>query len=377
MSLAWLFPAGLAALAALLLPLLIHLARRDQQGPLDFAALRWLRAEPRPHSRLRFDERLLLALRLLLLALLALWLARPALQGAEDRSPYVAVMPGVTAAAIDKQTLPADARRHWLAAGFPELEAPAPHAPHPTSSLLRQLDAQLPAGAPLIVLATPQFDGADAQRPRLSRKVDWHVVEGHVVDAATPRSRPAPMPAAPRLRLQADAAHAPALRYLRAAERAWQAGDNAPEVQVWLQGGALPPALRQQVEAGGTALLAADAQVPADAVLHPLWRDETGETLIEGGALGRGRLLRFARPLQPQAMPQLLDAQFPQRLRELLQATPSEPARANARSHAPQTGARSYATPPRELQPWLALLIALLFALERLLARQVRRGAPA
>ena len=88
-------------------------------------------------------------------------------------------------------------------------------------------------------------------------------------------------------------------------------------------------------------------------------------------------LLRFARPLQPQAMPQLLDAQFPQRLRELLQATPSEPARANARSHAPQTGARSYATPPRELQPWLALLIALLFALERLLATQVRRGAPA
>ena len=140
---------------------------------------------------------------------------------------------------------------------------------------------------------------------------------------------------------------------------------------------ALPPALRQQVEAGGTALLAADAQVPADAVLHPLWRDETGETLIEGGALGRGRLLRFARPLQAQAMPQLLDAQFPQRLRELLQATPSEPARADARSHAPQTGARSYATPPRELQPWLALLIALLFALERLLATQARRGAPA
>ena len=51
--------------------------------------------------------------------------------------------------------------------------------------------------------------------------------------------------------------------------------------------------------------------------------------------------------------------------------------RADARSHAPQTGARSYATPPRELQPWLALLIALLFALERLLATQVRRGAPA
>ena len=110
MSLAWLFPAGLAALAALLLPLLIHLARRDQQGPLDFAALRWLRAEPRPRSRLRFDERLLLALRLLLLALLALWLARPALHGVEDRRPFVAIMPGVAAAAMANQALPADAR---------------------------------------------------------------------------------------------------------------------------------------------------------------------------------------------------------------------------------------------------------------------------
>lgn len=377
MSLAWLFPAGFAALAALLLPLLIHLARRDQQGPLDFAALRWLRAEPRPRSRLRFDERLLLALRLLLLAMLALWLARPALHGAEDRRPFVAVMPGVAAAAIANQTLPADARRHWLASGFPPFDAPTPLAPQPTSSLLRQLDAQLPTGAALIVLATPQFDGADAQRPRLSRKVDWHVVEGHVLDGAPPRSHPSPIPAAPRLRLQADAAHAAALRYLRAAERAWQPGDSAPEVQVWLQGGALPAALRQQVDAGSTALLAADAQPPVDTTMHPLWRDETGETLVEGGALGRGRLLRFTRALQPQAMPQLLDAQFPQQLRELLQPTPPEPARADARSHAPQTGARAHAPLPRDLQPWLALLIALLFVLERWIATSARRGATA
>ena len=35
-----LLPAGLAALAALALPLLIHLARRQQQRPTVFAALR-------------------------------------------------------------------------------------------------------------------------------------------------------------------------------------------------------------------------------------------------------------------------------------------------------------------------------------------------
>ena len=55
MSLAWLFPAGLAALASLLLPLLIHLARRDEQRLLDFAALRWLAARPRPRRRIRFE----------------------------------------------------------------------------------------------------------------------------------------------------------------------------------------------------------------------------------------------------------------------------------------------------------------------------------
>ncbi|TQT81878.1 hypothetical protein DB758_11845, partial [Xanthomonas perforans] len=51
MNLLLLFPTGLAALAALLLPLLIHLARRSEHRPTDFAALRWLRALPRPRHR--------------------------------------------------------------------------------------------------------------------------------------------------------------------------------------------------------------------------------------------------------------------------------------------------------------------------------------
>src|SRR3546814_2031747 len=40
-----LFPAALTALAALALPLLIHLTRRSDRQLLDFAALRWLRAK--------------------------------------------------------------------------------------------------------------------------------------------------------------------------------------------------------------------------------------------------------------------------------------------------------------------------------------------
>ena len=64
MSLAFLLPAGLAALAALVVPLLLHLARRHEQTPTDFAALRWLRQKPKPRHRIRFDEWPLLLVRL-------------------------------------------------------------------------------------------------------------------------------------------------------------------------------------------------------------------------------------------------------------------------------------------------------------------------
>jgi len=43
-----LFPAGLLALAGLLVPLLIHLVRRSELVVHDFAALRWLSARARP-----------------------------------------------------------------------------------------------------------------------------------------------------------------------------------------------------------------------------------------------------------------------------------------------------------------------------------------
>lgn len=77
MNLAFLAPAALAALAALLVPLLIHLQRRPEQRVVEFAALRWLSERVRPRQRLRLTEWLLLLLRLLLVAALALWLAQP------------------------------------------------------------------------------------------------------------------------------------------------------------------------------------------------------------------------------------------------------------------------------------------------------------
>jgi hypothetical protein len=382
LSLSLLLPAALAALASLLLPLLLHLARRDSVRPLDFAALRWLRARPRPRRRLRFDEWPLLLLRLLLLALLALWLARPVLHGAPDLRPMVVVMPGVPASALPAQKLPENAHRHWLAQGLPALDAPPPATPQPIASLLRELDADLPAGVPLVVLATARFDGADGRVPQLSREMDWRVI-----DSVPAASKPAAEPPPPTLYLHADAGHAAALRPLRAAAHAWQgkvfdlgAGAAPPDTTAiagWLSSTSMPGALRDWVARGGRVLLAHDAPLPPDIALTPAMRDASGAPLLESGSLGRGRLLRFRQPLRPADMPLLLEAEFPQRLREALAPPMQPPARAVARAFAPTTGARAQPTAPRDLQPWLAVLIALLFAIERWLATARRRGASA
>lgn len=179
-----LFPAGLAALAALVLPLLIHLARRSEHRPTDFAALRWLRALPRPRHRVRFDEWPLLLVRLVLLAALAVLLAEPALRDHDDARPRIAVSPGVDLATVRARA--ASAQWVWLAPGFPTIDAQtrAPAVPAGSTatatatSLLRELDASLPAASTLGVIVPAQWGRLDAQRLQLGRHVEWQVAPG-------------------------------------------------------------------------------------------------------------------------------------------------------------------------------------------------------
>lgn len=375
---ALLLPGALAALVALIIPLIIHIARKSEQQPTDFAALRWLRQKPRPRSRLRFDEWLLLLLRLLLLALVALWLAQPVLFGAGDDRPYVAVVPG---AQVD--TPPKDSRAHWLAPGFPALDEPRPAGPLPVASLIRQLDAELPADTPLTIVTPQVIEGADAARLRLSRNVTWRIVPGAM---ATSRDGSAPVPV---LAVRHDAAHRSALRYLRAAAVAWQPAGREAAIEIgtlgaplpdrsrtliWLSGGTIPQSVRQWVAQGGTALVASDALIPAGQSMIPLWRDPLGVPLAQGAFFGKGRLIRFTRPLAPASMPVLLEADFPARLRALLTPVPAAPTRATAADYAPLTGGRAYDQPPRQLRPWIALLIVLLLLAERWFATARRRS---
>jgi hypothetical protein len=390
MSFGLLLPAGLLALLALSIPLLLHLTRRTEQRSTVFAALRWLQASHRPRRQVRFDELLLLALRLLLLALLALLLAQPVLSGLAGAHHWVAVAPGIDRTAAHAVLDAPDADWRWLAPGFPALDRGPPPPLQPTSSLLRELDATLPAGAALTVLVPRRLDGLDGERPALQRKVEWRIVD---TDAAPPT---APPKTAAILAVRYGQADDPALPYLRAVAAAWRTTPAAAEdrqVQVttgpsseplgsqaswlvWLAPGALPPGVRDWIAAGGTALLGVGSHAPETAEGNALWRDQRGEVIVRGRALGNGRVLQLTRELTPATLPELLEADFPDRLRALFDP-PQPPGAALAEALAPRPGGPALPSVPRPLQPGLAVLVAMLFVAERWLATSPRRGRDA
>ncbi|MCD9032349.1 BatA domain-containing protein [Luteimonas sp. Y-2-2-4F] len=383
-----LLPAGLLALAALLVPLLVHLARRQPTVPTPFAALRWLRQGLRPRARWRFDEWALLLLRLLLLAVMALWLAQPALRERAQAVRWSVVVPGADPSALPPPA-PGETRR-WLRPGWPALDtAPPDAAPAAVSSLLRQLDMELGAGIALQVWVPERVDGADAQRPRLSREVDWRIVPARDADGETVAS------AAPRLLVRHDDAHADALRYLRAAAAAWtedaaEAGVAGIEVAVaatplpppapgtalaWLVAGEAPAAVRDWVAAGGTALLAADVVWPDSAPALPAWRDADGTVLAHEARHGGGRMLQLTRPLRASEWPALADASFPDALRRQLLGPPPPPMRAPAAALAPERIELHWPQALRDLRGGLVWLLLALLAAERWLATSRRRSA--
>lgn len=383
MSPALLLPAGLAALLALAIPVVIHIARRTESRTVEFAALRWLDAAPKPRRSLRIDERLLLAARLLLLALIALWLAAPVLWNAADDRPVVAVAPGADAATVAAATEAGD-RVVWLAPGFPEHGALAPPASDDIVSLVRQLDAELPPDAPMTLVVPATLDGVDAERPTLSRRAEW------TVGAEAPARRiAAQRPLALTVRYAPDAEDA--VRYFRAAATAWTPADAEPAFDaaaidravlggarhlIWLASGPVPAPVETWVRDGGVILTALEARIPVEGETVAVWRGAAGQPLAVAGRLGRGRVIRLTRAIEPAAVPQLVEADFPDALAAMLDPPPA-PARVPAVDHAPLTGASPYDQPPLDLRRWLALGIALVFAAERWLAtRRVRAVAP-
>ena len=390
MNLALLLPSALLALAALILPLLIHISRRSEQRPTDFAALRWLSAQLRPRRKLVFQEILLLLLRLLLLAAAALFLAKPVAIQPASAQHWVVVVPGADISVAKNFPSQKTSEWHWLTPGFPDFENTAVVSNVSISSLLRELDAQLPANAALTVLVPEQLSGLDGERIRLSRKVDWKIVPGKTL--ATKASDNAPPI---RLAIRYDKAHADSAIYFRAVHATWQAELKANQKElldatditstlkqdrtalIWLASGALPSEIRDWVHKGGSVIVSQETLLPEIKPSAVAWRNDQGKVLTRVAPLGQGRILQWQQALKPEAMPALLDANFPEYLKTLLQTAPPAPTRALAKSQTPLTGAKALPEAPRSLQNWLALLIAFLFLLERWLANSARRWSAA
>ncbi len=395
MSLALLYPFGLAALAAMLAPLLLHLIRRAEYRTTPFAAMRWIRAQLRPQKRLRLRDIPLLLLRLLLLALVAVLLAQPVLRGdATAARHWVLVAPGVDISAardrmafIDSNATNGDWR--WLAPGFPSVSSTAAPATSDSASLLREIDAELPASSRISVVAPAVVDGLDGERPSLTREVDWIVVDG-----AMPPLPVKDDPTASRLLVRYDEAQPGDAGYIDALEQAWRVGwpnlsiDHAnidtalPNDARWLLWlvPQRPASLQRWIENGGIAI-ATPAVDDANAIDNePVWRDAKRNVIASSRRIGNGRLVSLSGAFTPNQLPALLDADFPQRLYELFAGPPPAPTRAVAAAlkplHIPNAAstATSLLATRTPLDAWFALAIAILFAIERIWASH-RRGA--
>ncbi|MGH8104902.1 MAG: BatA domain-containing protein [Arenimonas sp.] len=390
MNLALLLPTALLALSSLLIPLLIHLGRRSEQKPTDFAALRWISAQLRPRRKLVFQEILLLLLRLLLVIVLVVFLAKPVAMQSSSHEQWGVVVPGADIDAAKNLFVKQENEWHWLSPGFPDFKEKPVAVNIPISSLLRELDARLPANTTLTVVVPEQLSGLDGEHIRLSRKVDWKIVPGKMSAMPTPENTKTI-----RLAIRQDEKHADAAIYFRAVHTSWQSELKAEEktavdssdisspiksevtALVWLADGELPAGIREWTNKGGTLLVSKDSVVPEIKSSVAAWRNGQGTALVLAAPLGKGRILQWQQDLKPAAIPELLDVDFPEHLRSLLQSKPSAPTQALANFQTPLVGAKASPETPQSLQIWLALLVALLLLIERWLANSSRRWTAA
>ena len=174
--------------------------------------------------------------------------------------------------------------------------------------------------------------------------------------------------------------------YLRAAATAWQDSEPArwsldeqaataamPEPAAWLiwLDSDVPDELTAWVRAGGHALIVD----PDAATGSVVWRDGQGTPLASNEALGAGHLVRLLNPLQPESFPAVLEPGFPARLQDLLAGPAAPPTQVWATSVRPARDDDLSSVVTTPLSPWLALLVAMVFLVERVVATR-RRAVP-
>jgi hypothetical protein len=159
-------PLGLVALTALLVPAAIHLWRFPQRT-VRLGSLKFLEAVARPQlNQWRWRERWLLALRLLLMALLALLLAQPEWR----RIPSKPVRWALRA---KDATLTGAAKAEWDALAAKGYEAHS-LVGDDVWSALRESDARVATGSSFVVFTPRKLTALNGERPALAHAtVQW------------------------------------------------------------------------------------------------------------------------------------------------------------------------------------------------------------
>lgn len=323
-------PLWLAALAALAVPIVIHLRSHRPGRMVRLGSVRHLAATPTPHARgWRLRDRLLLALRAAAIALLVLALARPLLLHRTERPRLVLVAAELAGpdAPERAQTLLDSLERsgasiRLLRAGLtPSIQAdtaiPADRDAN-YWSLIAEADRAL-RPASIVVVAPTDARHFRGLRPAVASDTRW-VTLRPAAAAAIARPRPAATVA-----IYADSDHAGDARYAAAAFEAVRAADgdttraalpvraaaapvsdSAAEWTVWLASEPPPDPLQRRARQGG--VLLTEAALGGAAV--PVWRSAAGAPLLSVAPLGSGLHFAFATRLDPRAMPMLLSPAF-------------------------------------------------------------------
>ncbi len=428
-------PAALWTLAALALPLAIHLWRRPPRT-VRLGSLRFLQSRPRRLQNLRWREYPLLLARLGLLTALAFLLARPVWRQPPPAHParWALLDPAATPTGPSLDRLRAlqsgGAETRLLAPGFPAVRVPPadPSAPAPDLwSLLREADATLSAGSSLAVFSPGRLASLHGVRPVLAHlRVEW--IDTPAVPAADPPPAPTPSALPQTALILHDADRAADARYVAAALRAVSRIDQRPlTVSValtttapvasaawifWLSAQPVPPAVWTRA----TRLLDdAPSAAPADAVpgwivpqpgtaaLTPavrlwrrvpptagsvIWTDGFGQPLLTRTDDAHGTRWHFASRFHPAWNDLPLGSALPACLRTLLASggvvSSGNADRRLADPSQCEPSALAASLPPpalsgaeTDLRQPLWLLAAFLFCLERLLSHRQRAPLPA
>lgn len=170
----FLAPGALWALLALAVPVALHLRRRRVGRTIPVGSIRHLEPLPTAERRgLRLRDRRLLLLRALIVALVAMLLARPVLdRSAPDTTPLAVVDSSAPRPLIDSL-------RGVGTVSIERLDDPWRR--------IQEVDDSLPTGVPLIIAASASSPLYTGPRPTVSRQVEWVIVDR---ERMPPRIRP-------------------------------------------------------------------------------------------------------------------------------------------------------------------------------------------